>query len=131
MGVATGFLLTPITFSLCFAPFGALLRWQLSRLNTVVEQFPVGTFIANVTGSIMIAVAEVVLDATGTTSGSFAFAITNGFQNGFCGCLTTVSTFVLELHTLQLHRAYIYGISSILTAEIAVFIIIASYIWTR
>ena len=79
----------------------------------------------------MIAIAEVVLDATGTKAPSLAFAISNGFQNGFCGCLTTVSTFVLELHTLKLHKAYIYGATSVAVAEVAVFIIIASYIWTR
>jgi fluoride ion exporter CrcB/FEX len=32
-----------------------------------------------------------------------------GIQDGFCGCLTTVSTWVLELMSLRRRHAYIYG----------------------
>ena len=38
-----------------------------------------------------------------------------GLQDGLCGCLTTVSTFVGELKGLRRGHAYIYGIVSVVS----------------
>ncbi len=40
----------------------------------------------------------------------------SGIEDGFCGCLTTVSTWVAELAALRRRHAYIYGATSFLVA---------------
>jgi len=45
-------------------------------------------------------------------------AIIVGFMDGFCGCLTTVSTFILEVTALKKKEGYTYGMRSIAAAQI-------------
>lgn len=42
--------------------------------------------------------------------------VLQGVQHGFCGCLTTVSTWVVELHSLRRKHAYFYGTASVRVA---------------
>ena len=49
---------------------------------------------------------------------------------GFCGCLTTVSAFQHELSTLSLKDAYIYGLSSIIAAQLLLLAINGGVSWT-
>jgi len=46
------------------------------------------------------------------------------------GCLTTISTFAVEITTLSKSHAYRYGIVSLVTAQIAMVIIVGTYDWT-
>ncbi len=39
--------------------------------------------------------------------------ILDGIQDGFCGCATTVSTWVMDLKGLERRHAYIYGAASV------------------
>ena len=39
-------------------------------------------------------------------------------STGFCGCLSTYSTFALELHKLPTHRAWVYGAATFLTSQV-------------
>lgn len=97
-----------VTFALVFAPAGCLMRFWLSvRLNGLVARFPVGTFTVNVLGTLVLGVAW---DVAHVASGSVVSCqVLQGVQDGFCGCLTTVSTWVGELAALRRRHAYVYG----------------------
>lgn len=79
------------------AGFGALLRWWLGgRLNNLFPAIPPGTLSANLIGGYIIG-AAVAFFATATSIAPEwrLFVIT-----GFCGGLTTFSTFSAEIVTL-------------------------------
>jgi fluoride ion exporter CrcB/FEX len=114
-----------MVYSLLFAPFGAFLRWQLSSLNgsfaltSELAWIPAGTLAANVLGS-MLSVTMTGLEFRNTAMQNFWVVGTlRAMRVGFCGCLTTVSTFVAEVHSFfdqQKHdRGYIYILITLTT----------------
>ena len=78
------------------AALGALLRWQLGdRLNAMLPALPPGTLAANLIGGYVIGVAVAYFaQAPGIAPEWRLFIIT-----GFCGGLTTFSTFSAEVVT--------------------------------
>ena len=85
------------------ASLGALLRWVLSlSLNSYFPEIPPGTLAANLIGGYIIGVAVAIFAEFSALSPEWRlFVIT-----GFCGGLTTFSTFSSELVThLQQGRA--------------------------
>ena len=87
-------------FAVAFgAALGALLRWQLSVwLNASFAPIPPGTLLSNLIGGYVVGIAIAVF-ATSTLPIEWRlFVIT-----GFCGGLTTFSTFSAEL-VLQLQQ---------------------------
>jgi CrcB protein len=78
------------------AALGALLRWQLSIwLNASFAPIPPGTLLSNLIGGYLVGIAIAVF-ATSTLPMEWRlFVIT-----GFCGGLTTFSTFSAELVSL-------------------------------
>lgn len=97
---------TYFIYSVIFAPFGSLTRYILSIIFNSNPNFPLGTLLANVTGSYiyfgMVAINEYV-----ETLSPLVKQILISIIQGYCGCLTTVSTFILELDTIK-KRKYIY-----------------------
>ena len=73
---------------------GALLRWQLGvRMNSVLPLLPLGTLAANLIGGYIIGLAVAYLaEAPNLAPEWRLFIIT-----GFCGGLTTFSTFSAEV----------------------------------
>jgi CrcB protein len=57
--------------------------------------------------------------------------VLQGIEDGFCGCLTTVSTWVIELTSLRRRNAYRYGAASVGFALCFLVIIMGSLQWTR
>lgn len=106
---------TFILFSLIFAPFGALTRWLLSFLNEHFKVFPLGTFLANVIGSFlllgMLPLSLLVPISSDPTN--IVGHLIVGVIQGYCGCLSTVSTFALEVNTMKRRYAYVYFILSV------------------
>ncbi|KAI9765740.1 MAG: hypothetical protein M1840_007174 [Geoglossum simile] len=106
-----------VLFALPFAPLGTLLRFYTSLLlNPLLSSFPLGTFTANITGSFLLAMAWDLQHSTSHHTTVPGCQILQGFQDGFCGCLTTVSTWVVELRGLRRRHAYVYGGVSISVA---------------
>ncbi|GAN10555.1 chromosome condensation protein [Mucor ambiguus] len=118
-----------LAFACVFAPVGALTRWYLSFYNGRLPHFPIGTFAANVFGTIVLAILAVAQSGPRLTS--IACDVIAGLADGYCGCLTTISTFMVELTTLPRKPSYIYGSLSVVIAQGFMFIILGSYIWSQ
>lgn len=126
-----------VLFALVFAPVGCLIRWYASlNLNGLVPYFPLGTFAVNIFGTcvegmcydLQHAPLTVVGGAIG--GGRVGCQVLQGVQDGFCGCLTTVSTWVTELQGLRRRHAWLYGFVSVVTGLALMVIIMGSVRWT-
>ena len=133
LGIAIPYHLSQLKlmFSIIFAPFGSYLRWHLAPLNSIFTNFKLGTFIVNVGGSWILAgtlVAKAHLSGVVGPQHLGVLAL-SGLGTGFCGCLTTVSTFAGELKSLSLVGSYVYAIVSILLAQLGMVIVRGTYEW--
>lgn len=125
------------TLPIIFSPPGVLLRFYLSKyLNPRLPWFPLGTFTANILGTVIEAMCyvlqhtdSVVLKASMVDAN--ACAVLEGLMQGFCGCLTTVSTWVAELNVLRRRHGWFYGLTSVAWALGFQVVIIGSVLWTR
>ena len=112
-------------YSGLLAPFGVLVRWNLSALNGKLSRdlswIPVGTLIANVTGSV-ISITMIALELRMAADGFWTVGTMRAIKVGFCGCLTTVSSFVSEVNALMKkpdqYQAYLYIVMSLLTSAL-------------
>ncbi|OBT56865.1 hypothetical protein VE04_02993 [Pseudogymnoascus sp. 24MN13] len=127
-----------VLFSLIFAPLGCIARFYASvKLNGLKPSFPVGTFVVNIFGTIILGMAwdlqHAPLGSLGGRIGGglVGCQVLQGVMDGFCGCLTTVSTWVLELTSLRRKHAYTYGVASVGVALAFMTIIMGSLRWTR
>ncbi|KAF2147887.1 putative chromosome condensation protein [Myriangium duriaei CBS 260.36] len=123
-----------VLFALVFAPLGCLLRFYASlKLNPLIASFPLGTFAVNIFGSTVLAVAYDLQRVTlhSVAGGSIAGCqVLQGIEDGFCGCLTTVSTWVAEIQGLRRRHAYIYALASLGAGLAVMIIIMGSVRWT-
>lgn len=79
------------------ASLGALMRWQLGlKLNAVYPQLPLGTLSANLIGGYIIGLAASYIAQHPNLNAEWRLLI----MTGFCGGLTTFSTFSLEVVSL-------------------------------
>ncbi|KAJ7591037.1 CrcB-like protein-domain-containing protein [Mycena floridula] len=99
------------TAAILFAFPGTLARYILAQLNPLVKSFPWGTFAANIIGTIAIAASHLAQSMQNPLS-SDACAILQGFSDGYCGCLTTISTFAVEISVLKGWAKMRYLVSS-------------------
>ncbi|KAI8341295.1 CrcB-like protein-domain-containing protein [Chlamydoabsidia padenii] len=113
-----------------FAPVGALLRWYLSFFNGKLRRdIFVGTLSANLFGTLVLGVIYL-LRFHGHLS-LISCIVLSALADGFCGCLTTISTFVVELSNLPLNESYLYGLLSIVLGQCLMFVMVGCYIWTH
>jgi len=76
---------------------GALLRWELgSRLNSLIPAIPPGTLTANLVGGYIVGIAVAYFAQAPDIAPEWRLLIITGF----CGGLTTFSTFSAEVVTL-------------------------------
>lgn len=126
------------TFAIFFAPWGALLRFYLSKyLNGKFKKFPLGTFTANILGTLLLAVFALLSRGKSISTRSHPIVtkligchVLAGLDDGFCGALTTVSTFVSELFFLGTLHSYVYGFVSSVLAYVIMILLLGSYNWT-
>ncbi|KAJ0116388.1 hypothetical protein J7T55_007368 [Diaporthe amygdali] len=99
-------------FSLVFAPAGTLARFYVSLwLNGMRPAFPLGTFAVNMFGTAVLGMSWDLQRVP--LGGVVGCQVLQGVEDGFCGCLTTVSTWVAELAGLRRRHAWIYGSASV------------------
>lgn len=111
---------------------GALLRWQLGiRLNAVFPTIPPGTLVANLIGAYVIGLAIAFFATFSAISPEWRLLVITGF----CGGLTTFSTFSAELTGL-LQQGRISWAVGIVAAHVAGSVLltlagIATVVWAR
>ncbi|KAK3996049.1 CrcB-like protein-domain-containing protein [Cladorrhinum sp. PSN332] len=117
------------TFALAFAPLGCLARFYLSlKLNGKLPSFPLGTFAVNILGTAVLGMSWDLAHVP--LGGVVACQVLQGVQDGFCGCLTTVSTWVAELAALRRGHAYIYGGASVVAGLAVLVAIMGGLRWS-
>lgn len=119
------------TFALVFAPLGCLTRFYASaHLNGWLPSFPLGTFVVNMLGTAVLGMAWD-LNHVPSLGGVVGCQVLQGVADGFCGCLTTVSTWVSELAALRRRHAYVYGGASVGGGLALMVVIMGSLRWTE
>ncbi|KAI1338180.1 CrcB-like protein-domain-containing protein [Xylariaceae sp. FL0016] len=118
------------TFALVFAPLGCLGRFYASiHLNGRIASFPLGTFAVNILGTAVLGMAWDIAHVP--VGGVIGCQVLEGVEDGFCGCLTTVSTWVAELVSLRRRHAYAYGSASVVMAFACLVAIMGGLKWTE
>lgn len=124
-----------VTFALLLAPVGALVRFYVSLwLNARRASFPLGTFAVNVLGTAVLGMAWDLQRASPHIIGGggvIACQALQGVEDGFCGCMTTVSTWVAELAALRRRHAWIYGAASVGAALAVMVAVMGGLRWTQ
>lgn len=124
------------SFPILLGPPGAMLRFYLARFNVqprFLDRFPLGTFIANMLATSVLSATYVGSRAIGqagisATTCNALYAL----NEGFCGCLSTVSTFVVESRTVRKHRwRWIYILGSVILGHLIVLAIVGGTKWSR
>lgn len=125
---------TQVLFSLIFAPLGCLLRFYISLyLNPKIPVFPLGTFLVNMLGTGLFALFYDLqhIPSLVNTHNGIGCGLLQGGMDGFCGTLTTVSTWVAEIKaSKRISNAYVYGGASLAVGLALAVAIIGSAQWT-
>ncbi|KAJ2724719.1 hypothetical protein GGI07_001772 [Coemansia sp. Benny D115] len=119
-----------ISVALLFGPFGTFVRWRLSQLNSrhafidrilpgllVSEKIPWGTFLANVLGSCILAVVHILQSGVVVRPSPASCYVLVAVADGFCGCLTTISTFAAEINSMPRRPSVLYVVFSVVVAQ--------------
>ncbi|QPG74499.1 hypothetical protein FOA43_001829 [Brettanomyces nanus] len=129
------------SLSILFGVVGAILRFQLSKYNGKfhMKWFPAGTLMANVLACTVLAVVTLLnngyIDSSTQSrivSNKVHRMVINAFVSGFCGSLSTISSFVNELYNLK-HpiQRYTYFSVTFLPSFIIMLLIDGTFVWTR
>jgi fluoride exporter len=118
-------------FGLALAPFGALLRYYLSLSNSKPQcrDFPWYTFYANMAATVLSCVVIIIGSAARNRS-AYVFLGDGGLVVGFCGSLSTVSTWISEIDALasrKLVAAYQYAAVSVGVGLLVAFFLLGLY----
>lgn len=120
-------------FPLLLAPPGAMLRYALSKLNArpgFENRFPIGTFIANIAATLIIGgvFAAQRRPGVGVVRCDALYAL----QQGFCGCLSTVSTFAVEARSIKGKRwKLLYVLGSVILGHVLILGVVGGVGWTQ
>lgn len=125
-----------VLFALVFAPVGCLLRFYASiKLNGLVPSFPLGTFAVNMLGTAVEGmcydIQHVGVGVMGRVGGGrVGCQVLQGVMDGFCGCLTTISTWVAEINGLRRKHGWMYAFASVIGALCLMVVIMGSVRWS-
>jgi len=119
-----------VTAALIFSFPGTLTRYLLSTaLNPRFKALPVGTLVANIFGTALLAAFRVLL-STPSKPPQNSCDILQGLSDGYCGCLTTISTFAAEISDLRFWKACRYALISWILGQVVMLLIFGSSLWT-
>jgi fluoride ion exporter CrcB/FEX len=131
-----------VTYGLIMAPPGTILRWYFSRLNSIAWskrglRWPLGTLTANLLATALYCAVFVgqnygrpPLPTVSPIPSSEVCDVLFGVQNGFCGCLSTISTFAVELSNIKPRRCAVgYAIGSYMLGMIICILVIGAPWW--
>ncbi|KAF8591604.1 hypothetical protein K439DRAFT_1326892 [Ramaria rubella] len=119
-----------VTAAIMFSFPGTLIRYILStRLNHTLKAFPVGTLIANETATAILAACHIIQRAHSPPA-PVSCSILQGYIDGFCGCLSTISSFTAEIRTLGSKKAWIYLIVSFGAGQMILLVMLGPAWWT-
>lgn len=105
---------------------GSVLRWLLSvRLNALFPSLPPGTLTVNLAGGFIIGAAMAFFLRNPELDPAWKLLIVTGF----CGGLTTFSTFSLEIVTLMQSGNYLWAMTSVLTHVIGSLLMTFAGFW--
>ncbi|KAI9466901.1 CrcB-like protein-domain-containing protein [Lactarius psammicola] len=117
------------TAALLFSFPGTFTRYVLSiLLNSRSTLLPVGTLVANEFGTSLLALFHILQGLSDPVSPN-ACSILQGLGDGYCGCLTTVSTFAAEMRALTDRKRWLYGTISIVMGQVLLVLILGSAVW--
>lgn len=123
-------------FASLVSPLACWARYYISKwLNPKFKEFPLGTFMVNMLATLILA-ALTLLNRGKTSDGGrivnskLACQLMSGLDDGLCGTMSTVSTFVAELHVLSLPRGYIYATVSLAVCYCLMIVVLGSYNWS-
>lgn len=119
-----------VTFALLFAPFGTFLRFWLGKANKYDNRIMYGTLSANLFATALLSACSVLQRTPSASPSPLSCGVLQGFVDGFCGCLSTVSTFAVELRGLRRLSAYLYAAISVVAGIALVVLIYGSVWWT-
>ena len=123
------------TFPILLSPPGAMLRFYLSTYNTrapFTNRFPIGTFIANIGGTLVIGGSYAAQFSSSSRTLGLQCNALYAIQQGFCGCLTTVSTFITETRSIRGKRwTWLYVGTSIVTGHLAILVTFGAVGWSQ
>ncbi len=119
------------------------------------SRFPLGTFIVNILGTFILGILHFAKHTTTTNPSSSSFSssgnssssstlnpekdilrcqILQALQDGFCACLTTVSTWIFELRSLRttkLQQAYLYASLTMFVGFLCLVTVMGPVRWSR
>ncbi|KAG8882942.1 hypothetical protein FRB97_007538 [Tulasnella sp. 331] len=118
------------TAALLFSFPGAFTRYYISlKFNPLRKTLPLGTLAVNTLGTLLLAVFYVSERARGGALSFTSCIMLKGLSDGYCGCLSTVSTFAAELTTLKKWQAWRYAALSILVGQVLTVAVIGGAEW--
>ncbi|KZT36852.1 hypothetical protein SISSUDRAFT_988521 [Sistotremastrum suecicum HHB10207 ss-3] len=117
------------TAALMFSFPGTLTRYTLAwALTPRLKIMPLGTLTANSVATGLLAGFHA-LQATGPGSHPVSCDILQGLIDGYCGCLSTISTFAVEIRSLKGKRAWLYVGTSWIIGQLLCLVILGPSWW--
>eukprot|EP00128_Syssomonas_multiformis_P006803 Colp12_sorted_trinity150504_noHs@22450 len=116
-----------------FAPFGAILRWVLGKyLNDAADHKWHGTLAANMLGTGILGIFTVIRTNNNCWTGDlWASAVFEGVLTGFCGDLSTVSTFASEITKTPVKKAWKYVLISLFGGQLLMVLTLGVMVWSK
>ena len=106
--------------SMLLGPFGSISRFALSLIyNNDPLNFPMGTFLANILATGLLAILSTINTSSLSSMSCIWIA---SISAGFCGSLSTISTFIVELHVMETDKAFFYATWSITIGSLVSFV---------
>lgn len=122
-------------FPILLSSPGALLRFMLAKINAnprFIDRFPLGTFIASMAATAILEGTFAAQRQPGMADDPTRCNALYAIEQGFCGCVSAVSTFVVESRTVkELRWTWRYVLLSVVLGYIIVLAIVGGVQWAE